>query len=409
MDDPKVIDFEYQERDFEYARSKYGAAFRRAEVAEGEPVYRLVELWEKTGDTALIAKVLNEDGNPLEGVRVTFYWPDAPDFPHPSEYDWHPNFTVGVTDEGGDGCGGSMGHGAYRGEGECGPHAVWVHDPEIPSDISDCHGMLAGTFHDHLNPRFKLTTGTGDIPEQGDYEELDRDFEEGVVNRIHIVATARNFHGTHARIGVEGSSWEAGPFHSATLTRYELDATYNPMEGEIERTFWVRIERADGTLVGGPYLCRFETGTKGIWTIEVGEVEEPEPAWNMTVERRASPGLRLLVGIGLPNGTVVTVSAPWGHAVDVVAGSKPEWGAGGLELPIWHPATYTLSFLGEDFTADVGDNEIVICTFVEGEPPEPRARLVTDWMDEDDAEELLEGLEDSDFQGVFELELETDD
>jgi hypothetical protein len=37
--DIKVMDLEYKERDFEYAKSKYGVAFRRAEVAPGEKVW----------------------------------------------------------------------------------------------------------------------------------------------------------------------------------------------------------------------------------------------------------------------------------------------------------------------------------------------------------------------------------
>jgi len=49
-----------------------------------------------------------------------------------------------------------MGSGAYHAEGEGGPHAVWVRDPDIPSDICEKLGMLAGTFHDHLDQKFQL-------------------------------------------------------------------------------------------------------------------------------------------------------------------------------------------------------------------------------------------------------------
>ena len=424
MDDPKVIDFDYQERDFEYAKSKYGVAFRRAEVAPGQKVYRLVELWEKTGNTALIAKVLDEDGNPLENVEVTFYWPDAPEFPYPSEHDWHSNFTVGLTNANGDGSGGSMGPGAYHGESEGGPHAVWVHDPDIPSDICEKLGMLAGTFHDHLDQKFKLMVHEGEGPSVDDYKELGRNFAEAPANGIHIVAQDRNFHGTKARIGVQHvvidgeeveSGWQAGPFDPTSLTRYEFDATYTLLEGETSRLYWVTIiPRDGGPYVGGPYLCEFETGKKGVWTIEVGEVEEPPPppppppAWTMTVERKPSPGLRLLVGIGLSDGTVVTVRAPWGHSVEITAGSKPEWGAGGLELVLWHPADYTLSFLGEEFTVTVGHGETVICRFEEGEPPEPQARVVSPWVDEDDAEELLGELQESDDFSDIDWEVESE-
>jgi hypothetical protein len=58
-----------------------------------------------------------------------------------------------------------MGTGAYHGEGEGGPHAVWVRDPNIPSDICEKLGMLAGTFHDHLDQKFGLMTMPETEPE----------------------------------------------------------------------------------------------------------------------------------------------------------------------------------------------------------------------------------------------------
>ena len=159
--DIKVVDLEYKERDFEYAKSKYGVGFRRAEVAPGQKVYRLVELWEKTGHTSLITQVLDEDGSPIASVDVAVHWPDAPDPPDPQTevypHDWYRNFVHGPTNVNGD-VGPGMGRGAYHGEGEGGPHAVWVRDPNIPSDICEKLGMLAGTFHDHLDQKFKLIT-----------------------------------------------------------------------------------------------------------------------------------------------------------------------------------------------------------------------------------------------------------
>ncbi len=159
--DIKVMDLEYKERDFEYAKSKYGVAFRRAKVAPGHKVYRLVELWEKTGHHSLITQVLDEDGNPMANVDMAFYWPDAPDPPDPPTevypHDWDRNFVHGLTNVNGD-VGPGMGTGAYHGEGEGGPHAVWVRDPNIPSDICEKLGMLAGTFHDHLDQKFRLMT-----------------------------------------------------------------------------------------------------------------------------------------------------------------------------------------------------------------------------------------------------------
>ena len=178
--DIKVVDMEYKERDFEYARSKYGVAFRRAEVAPGEKVYRLVELWEKSGPASLITQVLNEDGSPMANVDVAFYWPDAPDPPDPPTevyaHDWYGKFVHGPTNVNGD-VGPGMGRGAYHGRGEGGPHAVWVRDPNIPSDICEKLGMLAGTPHDHLDQKFQLMTVLGEIEEEEKEEEVPEDVE----------------------------------------------------------------------------------------------------------------------------------------------------------------------------------------------------------------------------------------
>ena len=178
--DIKVMDLEYKERDFEYAKSKYGVAFRRAEVAPGEKVYRLVELWEKSGPASLITQVLNEDGSPMANVDVAFYWPDAPDPPDPPTevyaHDWYGKFVHGPTNVNGD-VGPGMGPGAYHAKGEGGPHAVWVRDPNIPSDICEKLGMLAGTFHDHLDQKFQLMTVPGEIEEEEKEEKVPEDAE----------------------------------------------------------------------------------------------------------------------------------------------------------------------------------------------------------------------------------------
>lgn len=165
--DIKVVDLNYSERDFAYAKSKYGVAFRRAQVQPGQKVFRLVELWEKTGHSSLITQVLDENGNPMANVDVAFYWPGAPDPPDPPTqvyaHDWERRFVHGPTNVNGD-VGPGMGPGAYHGPGEGGPHAVWVRHPNIPSDICEKLGMLAGTFHDHLDQKFQLVVEGGGEP-----------------------------------------------------------------------------------------------------------------------------------------------------------------------------------------------------------------------------------------------------
>lgn len=155
----RVFDMENKPRNVAWAVIKYGVAFRQAEVEVGQKVYRLKELREKRGYHALVTQVLDGDGNPMPGVDVAFYWPDAPDPPDPptgvGAHDWFKRFIHGLTGPNGD-VGPGMGKGAYHEEGEGGPHAVWVRDPNIPSDVCERLGMLAGTPHDHLDQVFEL-------------------------------------------------------------------------------------------------------------------------------------------------------------------------------------------------------------------------------------------------------------
>ena len=59
--------------------------------------------------------------------------------------------------------------------------------------------------------------------------------------------------------------------------------------------------------------------------------------------------------------------------------------------------------LGCELDVTITDNEIAWLTFTEGEPPEPDARVLTDWMLKSSAEELLGKLGDD---GYTEFSLE---
>lgn len=167
MTNIRVFDKDLKERDLAWAKQKYGVEFRRYPAKDGETVYRLVELWEKTGHSSLVTKVLGKNGLPIPEKDVAFYWPKAPSPPDPPttllNWDWHKNFVHGPTNLNGD-VGPGMGHGAYHGEGQGGPHAVWVRDSNFPSDICERLGMLAGTFHDHLDQVFQRVVVGGEEP-----------------------------------------------------------------------------------------------------------------------------------------------------------------------------------------------------------------------------------------------------
>jgi len=295
-DDIKVFDLYNNELDFEYVESKYGVAFRRAKVEPGKPVYRLVELWEKTGHHSLITTVLDEEGRPIDQADVAFYWPDAPDPPDPPTqllpHDWYRNFIHGPTNVNGD-VGPAMGGGAYHGEGEGGPHAVWVRDPLIPSDICERLGMLAGTFHDHLDQKFRLKRGGQDPMPQGMFVEIDRQVivlpPEGVrENHIAVKCEgSQNFYDTRVDLRV-GDDWQnpdwtdPNPIYPATLNHYNLGAIYTPQPGETNRTFWILIRRATEELISEPLAFQFNTGEGRRYTAWVewrtdGEPPPPPP------------------------------------------------------------------------------------------------------------------------------------
>jgi len=257
----KVVDLEYQERDLAYAESKYGVAFRRADVEPGQKVYRLVELNEKTGDSSLITKVLGEDGNPKANMYVAFYWPDAPKEPSAHANDWHKNFVHGPTNTNGD-VGPGLGPGAYHGEGEGGPHAVWVRDPDIPSDICERLGMLAGTFHDHLDQKFRLVVHQGEEQKPPTGEKVlkfkERITEDHESNMLGVAidadyAVANDARGDFRGPGIGGKPIHPKEWHhpitGERMALIEGCCSFNGAENEARKyTMQVRNLRTSGWL-----------------------------------------------------------------------------------------------------------------------------------------------------------------
>lgn len=158
----KVYDDQGNQRDLAYLRSKYGDFVIQA-AAEGEgPVFKIAALREKVNTAAtLLVRVADEEGNPLEGIRVTWYWPDADIDPNagpkggvPDEV--RPDRAVsGKTNANGD-VGFGMGLGAYYwpDRDQVGPHATWIHGSDTRSDVVFGLGMIAATNHDHYDVEY---------------------------------------------------------------------------------------------------------------------------------------------------------------------------------------------------------------------------------------------------------------
>ncbi len=122
--------------------------------------------------------------------------------------------------------------------------------------------------------------------------------------------------------------------------------------------------------------------------------------WSMNIERRA--GVRALAGTLPRAGIAMRVSDAFGHAVDVVSGSKPEFGVGGFEVLCWTDGLFTLSFLGQNFGVEVGGSFTQV-SFVELQGGS--ARLVSGWMTRDEAERWLEHLQSvPSYRDIFGIE-----
>ena len=75
------------------------------------------------------------------------------------------------------------------------------------------------------------------------------------------------------------------------------------------------------------------------------------PAWQVKIER--GPGLSLLVGdIGLANERL-TIVKPTGQTVQLVSGSKTEYGRGGFEVYAQEQGVYKVQFLDQSFDIEM--------------------------------------------------------
>ncbi|MGD8623550.1 MAG: hypothetical protein PVF47_06795 [Anaerolineae bacterium] len=168
----RVYDWQGNERTMAYITDKYGN-FEIKEAAAGDgPAFKIVALREKVNTAAtLVVRVSDASGVPLEGVRVAWYWSDAPQDPNAGPLGGAlPQMVVGravngLTNLNGD-VGFGMGKGAYYwpAQGQIGPHAVWVHGSAVRSDLLFGLGMIGATNHDHFDVEFARVETSGEGP-----------------------------------------------------------------------------------------------------------------------------------------------------------------------------------------------------------------------------------------------------
>jgi hypothetical protein len=168
VDKPKVFDQEGQEQDWDWLIATFGpVSLERVEPAEGETrAFRIIKLQDAEGPAVEIVNVVDQNGDPMPGIRVVRYWPDAPllpDWPLPI-IKWRDRGVFGETNLEGD-IGYGMGQGDYYFPPDCGSSAVWVADQHGPSDFLDGLGMLGATNHRHLDVFYQLQD-IGQSPEE---------------------------------------------------------------------------------------------------------------------------------------------------------------------------------------------------------------------------------------------------
>ena len=147
---------------------------------------------------------------------------------------------------------------------------------------------------------------------------------------------------------------------------------------------------------------RPEIQMDGRQTVVIDFVLSSASGWTMDVSRQE--GLRLLIGRLPRAGIDVTIRNAWGHSVTVTSGSKPEYGPGAFEIPIWTEGLYAIRFLDQTFKIEIGD-ETVTATFNETGSAPPDTRLVSDWQSLAPARELLRQLQQTvEFSAWFSLE-----
>jgi len=143
----QILDSEGAEQDWNWLTAKYGLVDHRFSATAQ---YELVKLQELEGPSSMTVTVLDEKGNPKQGVDVCFSWQDAP---ANLAFGWDGKAVIGTTNETGS-VGFGLGPGAFYSINEKGPHSVWIKGVGV-SDYIGGLGWPEGSNHRHLEPTFR--------------------------------------------------------------------------------------------------------------------------------------------------------------------------------------------------------------------------------------------------------------
>lgn len=159
MELPRIYDRQGREQDWDWLVSAFGSVkLERVDAAAGvNQVFRIVRLQVVEGTPIETVQVLDQQGSPMQGVRVVRAWADAPSLPDwlPPASRWSESGVYGVTDSSGE-IGFGMGHGDTYALPGTGTGALWVAEDAGPSDLIDGLGILEGERPCHLDVTFQL-------------------------------------------------------------------------------------------------------------------------------------------------------------------------------------------------------------------------------------------------------------
>jgi hypothetical protein len=142
----------------------------------------------------------------------------------------------------------------------------------------------------------------------------------------------------------------------------------------------------------------------GLTQARVDLMLPPPPSGDWIMEVKRGTGLPLITASMPEAGIQVTVTDPYGAAVQMVSGSKPEYGVGGWEVYAPHTGTYTIQFLDQTFTLPMS-GQYTHVTFERGVQIQAQARLVSHSMPFQQADAWLQYFEsDGLTRGLFTME-----
>lgn len=143
----EIIDCEGEEADHDWLIETFGDVT----VQPGNGA-KLTELsCDVSGISSLMVRVVDRDGESIEGAMVILNWLDAPELPL-EFWGWYENGIIGLTNSEGR-VNFAMGHSGYYFPPNGGPYSIWIHPN---GDLLEGLGMIGGTNHTHLNSEWRV-------------------------------------------------------------------------------------------------------------------------------------------------------------------------------------------------------------------------------------------------------------